>query len=365
MSEENQSGSDDRQHLPTPQKIQRSREKGDVPYSMEVTTAATYGALFILIVVAGGWSAMETAVILSALFHRPADVGAALLTPESTGFLESFIMRLAVALGPVFLVLAGAAALSVLVQRAFVFAPSKLKPKLSRLSIIDNAKQKYGPQGIFEFAKSAVKLTAIIAILVFGLRDRFFSLPELTSLPAAAFPSVMRREAVFFLGLVAFAAVVVAAIDLPWRRFQHQKKLMMTHEELRKESKETEGDPHLKGARRERASAIARNRMLADVPNADIVIVNPMHYAVALSWDREAGAAPVCVAKGVDGIAARIREVASASGVPIRRDPPTARSIYATVEIGQEIRKEHYAAVAAAIHYADEIAKRARQGYVQ
>ena len=135
----------------------------------------------------------------------------------------------------------------------------------------------------------------------------------------------------------------------------------MTHEELKKESKENEGDPELKRNRRDRAQAIAQNKMLQDVPKADVVIVNPTHYSVALQWHREQGGAPVCVAKGTDEIAARIREIAAESGVPIKSDPPTARAIYATVEIGDEIEREHYAAVAAAIHFADTIRAKAKE----
>jgi len=361
MAEEDKSG--DKQHLPTQQKIQRAREKGDVPYSTEITQAATYAAFFAVIMVAGGWSFMRVAEILIAFFRRPAEAAAALTAPTSTGFLEGMILSLGAAVSPLFAALALAAIASLVAQRAVVFAPSKLKPKLSRLSVIDNAKQKYGPNGLFEFFKSGAKLSAVIGILVFGLKDRFLELPQLSAYPAQAFVSILQREAGYFLGLVTFAAVAIAAIDLPFRRHQHTQKLMMSFDELKKEAKETEGDPAMKGARRERANAIARNRMMADVPNANVVIVNPTHYAVALKWDREAGAAPVLVAKGVDEVAARIREVAAAAGVPIRRDPPTARAIHASVEIGAEIRREHYAAVAAAIHYADEIVRKARQGY--
>ena len=362
MSEEAQGGSADRQHLPTQQKLQRAREQGDVPYSTEVTAAATYAAFYAIVILAGGWSISEIARILSAFLRKPADIGEALLSPR-TGYFGNLIVETSLAVAPVFAALALAAAASLIAQRAITFAPKKLEIKFSRLSIIDNAKQKYGLNGLFEFAKSAVKLAAIIVILIFGLKDRMLELPELSMLPAHAFPAILQKEAALFLGLVTFAAVAIAVIDLPWRLAQHQKKLMMSHEELRKESKESEGDPSMKGARRERANAIARNRMLADVPKASVIIVNPTHYAVALRWDRAEGGAPVCVAKGVDEVAARIREVAARSGVPIRRDPPTARAIYANVEIGQEIRREHYAAAAAAIHYADEIARRAREGY--
>jgi flagellar biosynthetic protein FlhB len=128
------------------------------------------------------------------------------------------------------------------------------------------------------------------------------------------------------------------------------------------EFKESEGDPHFKAARRQRAQEVATNRMLVDVARADVVVVNPTHYAVALRWDRGKGGAPVCVAKGVDEIARAIRERAAEHGIPIHSDPPTARAMFASVELGQEIRAEHFRAVAAAIRFADAMRRKARRG---
>ena len=365
MSEENRPDGEERSHAPTQHRLQKSREEGDVPYSTEITTAATYAAFFAALVTAGGWSIAKIMGELSGFLRRPEDAGAALVSPFAASFLGHIALDIGAALAPIFGALMIAALASIFAQRAFTFAPSKVAPKFERLSIFKNAKNKYGAQGLFEFAKSFVKLSAILIIVLFAFKDRFLELPNLSGLPAEAFAQVAAQNAVFFAGLITAAALAIAAADFPWRLFQHQKRLMMTTEELKKEHKETEGDPAMKGARRERGSRIARNRMLADVPKASVVIVNPSHYAVALKWDRDKGGAPVCVAKGVDEIAARIREAASASGVPITRDPPTARSIYALVEIGHEIKREHYAAVAAAIHYADEIQRKAKLGIGQ
>ena len=135
----------------------------------------------------------------------------------------------------------------------------------------------------------------------------------------------------------------------------------MSHKELRDEYKESEGDPAMKQQRRQRAQDIAMNQMMGDVPSADVVVVNPTHYAVALKWKRGSGEVPVCVAKGVDEVAARIREKAREAGVPIHSDPPTARALHATIEIGQQISQEHYRPVAAAIRFADAMRKRAKE----
>jgi flagellar biosynthetic protein FlhB len=131
----------------------------------------------------------------------------------------------------------------------------------------------------------------------------------------------------------------------------------MSHKDMRDESKESEGDPHLKQARRGRAQEIAMNQMMGDVPFADVVIVNPTHFAVALKWEGSRTSAPKCVAKGVDEVALRMRTIATDANVAIHSDPPTARALFAVVEIGQEIKPEHYAAVALAIRFADTLRK--------
>jgi flagellar biosynthesis protein FlhB len=149
--------------------------------------------------------------------------------------------------------------------------------------------------------------------------------------------------------------VALAVIDLPLQRQLHLNKLKMSREEMKKEMKQNEGDPQLKMKRRETASKISRGQMMQNVKTATVVMVNPTHYAVALKWDPESQRAPVCVAKGVDHIAAKIREIATENKVPIYRDPPAARSIYNLVEIDEEIRPEHFAAVAAAIQFIDRL----------
>ena len=173
--------------------------------------------------------------------------------------------------------------------------------------------------------------------------------------------ALLGRLTIDFLLIVFLIALVLGGVDFLWQIHRHRQRHRMSRKEMLDEFKENEGDPHLKSARRQRAQEVATNQMLADVAKADVVVVNPTHYAVALRWDRSRRGAPVCVAKGVDEIAKRIRERAAENGVPIHSDPPTARALHATIEIGQEIRAEHYRAVAAAIRFADAMRKRARR----
>ncbi|KIN74575.1 Flagellar biosynthesis protein FlhB [Sulfitobacter guttiformis KCTC 32187] len=160
--------------------------------------------------------------------------------------------------------------------------------------------------------------------------------------------------------VVAVVSGVIGGVDALWQHASHMRKNRMSRKELTDEAKNSEGDPHLKQERRQRALAASQNQMMKDVPSADVIIVNPTHYAVALKWSRLPGEAPICVAKGVDEIAATIRRIGAQAGVPIHSDPPTARALHAAVELGSQIRHDDYAPVAAAIRFAEEMRRRAK-----
>ncbi|MEM9973247.1 MAG: flagellar type III secretion system protein FlhB [Pseudomonadota bacterium] len=361
MAEGEEEDNADKPFDPTPKRLEEARRKGDVPRSADLTAAAGYAGLLLAAVAFGGGALAGITSILAhmiedanALAHNTFDGSAAVaLAPVTLALLPT----LAPWFGLPFL----AALLGVIVQQAFIFAGEKLKPKISRISPIEGAKQKFGRGGLFEFAKSTVKLIIFSACLGgFILWELPLILATLATTPAqatVAMLEVSRR----FLAVVVIVASAIAVVDYAWQRAEHIRKNRMSRREIEEEVKQNEGDPALKARRRERAMDIATNRMLDEVPGASVVIVNPRHYAVALAWDRRQKTAPVCVAKGTDLVAARIRAVASEAGVPIRFDPPTARALYATVEIGAQIPPEHYRAVAAAIRFADAILRRARR----
>jgi flagellar biosynthetic protein FlhB len=167
------------------------------------------------------------------------------------------------------------------------------------------------------------------------------------------------EKVVRFLALVTVLAVTIGGIDYLWQHAEHLRSNRMSRKEMTDEYKESEGDPHLKAKRRQKAQEIATSHMLTDVRKADVVIVNPTHFAVALKWDKASGRAPICVAKGVDAIAARIRETAAEAGIPLHSDPPTARLLYAHLDIGQEVHPDHYRVVAAAIRFSEAMRQKA------
>lgn len=351
---------DDKPYEATPRKLDEARKRGELPRSADLTATAGMAGFVVLALLPGGGVATDLAVLSRALLDRAEALGAAFLE-GGTALAGATLAALGWALAPAGLIPA-AVVLGLLVAiRGLVLAPEKLEPKLSRLSLVQNAKQKFGRSGLFEFAKSTVKLVVYCAILWFYLAARLPDLMIAISLDPGQVTALMLRLMVEFLVLVVVVMGLIGAVDYLFQRYDHLRRQRMSHRELMDELKTSEGDPHLKQARRSRAEAIATNQMLADVPKASVVIVNPTHYAVALRWAPGAGGAPVCVAKGVDEVALRIRERAAEAGVPIHSDPPTARALHAAVRIGEEVRPEHYAPVAAAIRFAEAMRQRARR----
>ncbi|SIO32055.1 EscU/YscU/HrcU family type III secretion system export apparatus switch protein [Vannielia litorea] len=355
----------DKQHEATQKRLDDARKKGEVPRSTDVTTATAYGGLLLAALTAGTASLGSLGAIGSQLLAQ-ADRLAPLMTGPGFATLSGGLMiKVAGAVAPWFLVPAVACLASLVAQRAVTFAPEKLQFKLSRISLLSNAKNKFGRGGLFEFFKSFVKL-AIISVVLFAYLDR--RLPHIlsaTALEPAQVGALLGQLCLDFLLIVTAIMAAIAAVDLMWQRAEHLRKNRMSHQELKDEHKDSEGDPYLRQARRQRAIEIASAQMMGEVPKADVIIVNPQHYAVALKWNRASPGAPVCVAKGVDAVAARIRAAAQEAGVPIHRDPPTARALHATVEIGEEIRPDHYAPVAAAIRFSEAMRRKARSSYAR
>lgn len=350
----------DKQHEASQKKLEDARKKGDLPRSAELNTAMGYGGLLLAGVALGPNALLRAGDALSSLLERSDTLSARVFSGSDTAVGGHILAAAIPPFLPFLLLPLIAVLLSVAAQRAFVFAPSKLEPKLNRISPVQSAKTKFGRNGLFEFAKSLVKLVIFSVILFRFLWNRLPELLQAVSASPGQVTLFLMQSSTGFLSIVLIVAGAMGLFDFLWQRAEHLRRNRMTHKEVQDEFKHMEGDPHMKGQRRQRAIEIATNRMLADVPDAAVVVVNPTHYAVALKWQRDAPGAPICIAKGVDEIAARIRERAIEAGVPISRDPPTARSIYENIEIGAEIRPEHYAAIAAAIRFAESMRKKAR-----
>jgi len=346
---------------PSQRRLDQAREKGDIPRSNDLTAAVGYLGMLIAFAAGGSY-----------LTNRLGDAGVSLIAQAPAwGALMlhgghgaaphgALLTEVGLALAPVALVPMGLVLGALVAMRGLAFAPSKLAPKLSRVSPVEVAKQKFGLSGMVEFAKSFAKLVIYSAALGFYLWTRLDDIVLSATLESRPATLLIGRMSLQFLAIVVLIAAVLGVLDLVWQIADHRRKLRMSHKDMRDEMKESDGDPYMKQRRRARGMSIAQNQMLADVPGANVVVVNPEHYAVALDWTPGSARAPVCVAKGVDEVAARIRRAAQEAGVPIRSDPPTARALHATVEIGEEVPPEHYETVAAAIRFADAMRARTR-----
>lgn len=356
-------GNDDdteKTHEATPHKLSEARKKGEIARSADLTTAAAYGGFLLAALAIGATSVQQVSTSLMVLIDQSDKLASLFFNGQATTAVGGLLSAIALGLLGWFLIPASTSILSVIAQRGFVFAPSKLEPKASRINPIQNAKNKYGPSGLFEFAKSFAKLLFYSILLGVFLSYRISDMAGALHGDPKIVGALMARVIIEFMFVVLLIALGVGAIDFLWQRHDHLRKNRMSHKEIRDEHKQQEGDPHMKQQRRQRGAQIASEQMMADVPTADVVIVNPTHYAVALKWSRAPGAAPVCVAKGVDHVAHTIRELAMENGVPIHRDPPTARAVYAGTQIGDEIDPDQYRAVAAAIRFAETMRVKAR-----
>ena len=350
----------EKEHAPTQKRLEDARARGEIPRSPDLATASAYGG-FLIAALATGPDSLRQLGSEGAVLIGQADRIAPLMLGGGTAMLGGILGNVATAMLPFFLFPAAGALLALVAQRAIIFTPDKLAPKLSRISPLAALKQKFGAQGLFEFAKSTVKLVLVATILFYFLRASAADTLSSIWLAPAIGTALMLNQTMGFITIVFAMALTLGGLDYLWQYAQHIRQNRMSRQDLIDEQKNSDGDPHLKAKRRQRGQEIATNRMLLDVPKADVVIVNPTHYAVALQWKRGTGRAPVCVAKGTDAVAARIRERAAEAGVPIHRDPPTARALFAAVEIGQEIRPDHYRAVAVSIRFAEAMRKRARR----
>lgn len=353
--------SGEKTHDPTPKKIADARKKGDIAKSNDLTVAAVYLGFLLAVFAAGRTAMINAAEGLTIFLSSPDRLVDLILGPGGAKLSGSILLGVLAALIPLFALPYIAALLSLIGQQAFVVATSKLAPKLNRISPISGAKNKFGMSGMVEFGKTFIKMLAVGILVTLYLRGKVDTIVGLTRSNPVAMIGMMMEVLVDLLIQITVLAILVGIGDLLWQKFNHQKKLRMSFQDLKDEGKEAEGDPHTKAQRRQRGRDIATNRMLLDVPKADVIVVNPTHYAVALQWSKKKGSAPKCVAKGEDEIAARIREVANEHGVPIHSDPPTARAIHATVRIGHEIQPDQYHAIAAALRFAQAMRKKSRE----
>jgi flagellar biosynthetic protein FlhB len=333
---------------PTQKRLDDAHDRGDVAKSQEVNTwFMIAGATLVLSTFSGsigGGIMMPLRNLLANAWMIDADGPGLMALSQSLG------IALIAALGVPLLMLMIAAVAGNMVQHRLVWSGESLKPKLSKISPLAGAKRVFGKQAGANFAKGIFKVAALGAVMTAILWPERHRLDAMIRFDPAAILGVTTTLTLQLLGAVVALLALVAIADYFFQYRQWFERQKMSLREMKEEFKQSEGDPHIKGRIRQLRHARMKKRMMAAVPKASVIITNPTHYAVALSYDRGMSA-PVCVAKGVDNIALRIREVAKAHDIPIVENVPLARALHATVEIDDEIPVEHYHAVAEIIGY--------------
>jgi flagellar biosynthetic protein FlhB len=341
---------DDTEHTedPTPRRLEEAIKRGDVVRSVEVSTWFMIAGGTFTLMVFGAPAATSLQNLFRGLlansYQIPAD------GPALAYLSRVLATDVLTALGIPLLLLALAALLGNVIQHRILFSVEPILPKLSRISPAAGLGRLFSKQALANFAKGLAKLAlfgAVIAAMLWPQRQRLGGLIDTD--PVIILPFT-RGLAIDMLGTVVAILAIVAAADFLFQYQQWYDRHKMSVREMKEEFRQTEGDPAIKGKIRQMRMARARKRMMAAVPKASVVITNPTHFAVALQYDRGMNA-PVCLAKGTDLIARKIREVAEAHGIPVIENPPLARALHATVELDQEIPQEHYRAVAEIIGY--------------
>ena len=345
MADEDDSG--ERSEDPTQKRLDDAQERGDVAKSQEVNTwFMISGATLVLSTFSGSIGSIQVPLrnlVANSWMIRTDGAGLLMLAKN----LEYAVFA---AIGVPILMLVLAAIAGNMLQHRLVWSGESLKPKLSKISPMAGAKRIFGKQAVANFAKGLFKVIALGSVMTAILWPERHRLESMLHFDPAAILGVAVSLTLHLMGAVVAMLAVVAIADYFFQYRQWYERQKMSLREMKEEFKQSEGDPKVKGRIRQLRQARMRKRMMAAVPKASVIITNPTHYSVALSYERGMSA-PVCVAKGVDQIALKIREIAGEHDIPIVENVPLARALYATVEIDEEIPVEHYHAVAEIIGY--------------
>ena len=339
---------------PTARKLRNARDEGQVARSVELPAAAvTIGAILVMFFIGGYWIKQMAEIFASGFkFDRKTlDNPDLMVTAFVQQIGEAFLLIV-----PVLLVTAVMAILSSGATGGYLFSLKSTLPKFSKLSLLSVFKRMFGTNAAVELIKAILKFS-LVSIVLWALvsrqMDKMMQLGQMAIEPALAAAGWMIAESALWLSL---SLLVIALIDAPYQKYSFIKRMRMTKQEVKDEMKDMEGRPEVKQQIRRRQREMANNRMIQKVQDADVVITNPEHFAVALSYDPTGDGAPILLAKGSDYMAARIREEAEKHGVEIFAAPPLARALYFSTEADQPVPESLYLAVAQVIAYVFSLA---------
>jgi flagellar biosynthetic protein FlhB len=335
----------------SPRKLEEARRRGDVAKSQDVGAWLSLLAACGVLMTAGGAMSQNLAQALVPFLAAPHQMLGALEGGGGAGIAR----RALLAAAPLFIAVMAAAGLAGafgnFVQTGFLWSPEKLKPDFAKLSPMSGFKRIFGVDGLVQFLKTFLKLLITGFVVWRVLEPHKDELARMAAMEPVAVLEFSRTLLVALFSAVLAFLGVGAMLDWLWQRQRFMARMRMSREELKEDFKQTEGDPHVKARVKQIRVQRAKKRMMANVPKATVVITNPTHFAVALRYVAGETAAPVCMAKGVDSLALKIREVAGAHDIPIVEDPPLARALYATVDVDESIPREHFEAVAKVIGF--------------
>jgi flagellar biosynthetic protein FlhB len=337
----------------TPRRISKARRDGQIGHSPEVGSwLSVLAASFVIPTVARSLmdTSQNTLVQLRAIIADP-DISRAVSLTRGAG-IDAVLGG-----APLALVVLLSSVMAACMQGGIWFAPKLWAPKFSRLNPLSGVKRMFGPQGVWALVKALIKLTVLTSVTYWSVRQLVPTLMASGSLPLKSVVGEASKASMKLIRFGAGAGLVMAFVDVGVVRKRNNKQLKMTKHEIKEEMKSSDGDPQLKGALRSRALAISRNRMMADVPTADVIVVNPTHVAVALRYEAARGA-PRVVAKGAGHTATRIRELAARNRVPMVQNVALARTLYQTCDIGREIPADMYQGVATVLAFVMRLKRR-------
>ncbi len=345
---ENKDGQE-KSEQPTGKKINDAREKGQVTRSRELSTLVMMVLAAATLIVMGGDIIRGLMKILEASFTVER---ARLFDTQTMIFAaQDYVLEGMWVVAPFFAVMLVGAILSALPVGGLNFSLKAMAPKASKLSPLAGIKRIFGRKGLIELIKAIGKVAVIgfVAVVILSYKSNLFLIVGYQDLDVAL--EAVGTELVWIFLLISLSLIVISLIDVPFQLYDAKQQLMMTKQEVKDEGKQQEGSPETKARIRQAQRQMAQRRMMANVPEADVVITNPTHYAIAVKYDVNSGGAPLVVAKGADVVAARIREIAKEHRVPILSSPALARAIFHHTEIDEEIPAGLYEAVAKILAY--------------
>jgi flagellar biosynthetic protein FlhB len=334
---------------PTEKKLQKAKEEGQVSQSQEIKSWASFFTAALFVLFFGPYFAKS--LFEPVVFYWAEGYQVPIDKNSLTVLFEKLVGDMGIRMLPLLFVFMITAVLAGVVQTGLIWAPKKLQPKLSNISLQKGFKKMVSTRSVVELIKTIFKMSIVGAAAVIVSLPLYGDVEVLPSYDVFHIVEIMYDLAIYILVTVTALMSLIAAMDYSYQRYTFMKQMRMTKQEVKDEHKQSEGDPQVKAKIRQLRMERARQRMMAAVPTADVIVTNPTHYACALEYKQEDMSAPRLVAKGMDDLALRIRALGEENEVPIVENPPLARALYASVEIDEEIPPEHYAAVAEVIGY--------------